>query len=392
MKKYIKFAVIFAILAIVGLVVYNKFVVKDEAPKAITMKLEKGNIRSIVSASGEVYAQDLVDVGAQVSGQIKKLYVGVGDVVKKGDMIAEIDSIKQENEISKQKAQLLIHEANLEATKISAQNAKIKYDRELKLYKKNATSLEAVENAKNTAALQEASLKQITAQIEQTKLALNTAETDLGYTKITAPIDGTIVSVPVEEGKTINANQSTPTIVKIADLTKMEIKMEVAEGDISKIKKGMKVEYTILSDLKNIKTAEVSVIDPGLTTLSDGSYGSSSSASSSNSAKYYYVKVFVDNSDDFLKIGMTTENSIIVNQKEDAFYLPTSALKRDRKGDYVLVADGNSVEKVYVKTGISDDINTEIIEGIAKSDVVVLTDGGTTMRSNGGRGAPMMRF
>ncbi|MBR6952790.1 MAG: efflux RND transporter periplasmic adaptor subunit, partial [Campylobacter sp.] len=262
MKK-LKFLIILAVLALLGYFVYNKFFVKAEAPKVITTQLQKGDIRSIVSANGEVYARDLVDVGAQVSGQIKKLYVGVGDVVKKGDMIAEIDSVKQENEISRQKAQLLIHEANLAATEISAKNAKVKYNRELNLYNKKATSLEAVENAKNTAALQEANLKQIKAQIEQTKLALNTAETDLGYTKITAPIDGTIVSVPVEEGKTINANQSTPTIVKIADLTKMEIKMEVAEGDISKIKKGMKVEYTILSDLKNVKHSVISTIDPG---------------------------------------------------------------------------------------------------------------------------------
>ncbi|MBR4141683.1 MAG: efflux RND transporter periplasmic adaptor subunit, partial [Campylobacter sp.] len=316
MKK-LKFLIILAVLALLGYFVYNKFFVKAEAPKVITTQLQKGDIRSIVSANGEVYARDLVDVGAQVSGQIKKLYVGVGDVVKKGDMIAEIDSVKQENEISRQKAQLLIHEANLAATEISAKNAKVKYNRELNLYNKKATSLEAVENAKNTAALQEANLKQIKAQIEQTKLALNTAETDLGYTKITAPIDGTIVSVPVEEGKTINANQSTPTIVKIADLTKMEIKMEVAEGDISKIKKGMKVEYTILSDLKNVKHSVISTIDPGLTTLSDGSYGNSNSASSSNSAKYYYVKVLVENDDDFLKIGMTTENSIITTEKEN---------------------------------------------------------------------------
>ena len=391
MKKHIKFAIVFAVLALIGIVAYNKFFVNNEAPKVITMKLEKGNIRSVVSASGEVYAQDLVDVGAQVSGQIKKLYVRVGDVVKKGDMIAEIDSVKQENEISKQKAQLLIHEANLAATEISAKNAKVKYNRELNLYNKKATSLEAVENAKNTAALQEANLKQIQAQIEQTKLALNTAETDLGYTKITAPIDGTIVSVPVEEGKTINANQSTPTIVKIADLTKMEIKMEVAEGDISKIKKGMKVEYTILSDLKNVKTAEVSIIDPGSTSLSDGSYDKTSSGGSSSSAVYFYVKVFVDNSDDFLKIGMTTENSIIINEKQNTDYLPTSAIKRDRQGDYVYIQNGNLIEKVYIQKGISDDINTEILEGVGMDDTVVLTDGSMSMKLNGGR-APMMRF
>ncbi|MDA3080267.1 MULTISPECIES: efflux RND transporter periplasmic adaptor subunit [unclassified Campylobacter] len=397
MNKKVKFIIVLAILALFGYFVYSKFFVKVETPKVITTQLQKGDIRSIVSANGEVYARDLVDVGAQVSGQIKKLYVGVGDVVKKGDMIAEIDSVKQENEISRQRAQLLIHEANLAATEISAKNAKVKYNRELNLYNKKATSLEAVENAKNTAALQEANLKQIKAQIEQTKLALNTAETDLGYTKITAPIDGTIVSVPVEEGKTINANQSTPTIVKIADLTKMEIKMEVAEGDISKIKKGMKVEYTILSDLKNVKHSVISTIDPGLTTLSDGSYGNSNSASSSNSAKYFYVKVLVENDDDFLKIGMTTENSIITIEKENTSYLPTSALKRDKQGDFVYVLKGAKTEKIYVKTGASDDSNTEILEGLNDDDIIVLSgDIGGAKFASDGRGArsgtPPMRF
>ena len=126
-------------------------------------KLSSGSL----TAAGEVYARDLVDVGAQVSGQIKKLYVKVGDKVQKGDMIAQIDSVTQENEIAQQKAQLLIHEANLASAKIAAANAKTQYNRELELYKRNAASKEAVENAKNSAALKEAEQKQIEAQIER---------------------------------------------------------------------------------------------------------------------------------------------------------------------------------------------------------------------------------
>ena len=294
-----------------------------------------------MTAAGEVYARDLVDVGAQVSGQIKKLYVKVGDKVQKGDMIAQIDSVTQENEIAQQKAQLLIHEANLASAKIAAENAKTQYNRELQLYKRNAASKEAVENAKNSAALKEAEQKQIEAQIEQTKLQLSTAETNFGYTKITAPISGTVVSVPVEEGKTVNSNQTTPTIVKIADLSKMEIKMQIAEGDISKIKIGMDVEYSILSDLDNIKKAKIYKIDPGLTTLSDGTYdktsSGSSSSSSSDSAVYFYAKMLVDNAGNFLKIGMTTENNIIVSEANNTSYLPTSVIKRDAGGDYLTV-------------------------------------------------------
>lgn len=379
MKKTLKFIVSIVLIFIAIYFLYGKFFKQEEASKALTTRLEKGSIRGTVTAAGEVYARDLVDVGAQVSGQIKKLYVKVGDKVQKGDMIAQIDSVTQENEIAQQKAQLLIHEANLASAKIVAANAKTQYNRELQLYKRNAASKEAVENAKNSAALKEAEQKQIEAQIEQTKLQLSTAETNFGYTKITAPISGTIVSMPVEEGKTVNSNQTTPTIVKIADLSKMEIKMQIAEGDISKVKVGMDVEYSILSDLDNIKKAKIYKIDPGLTTLSDGTYdktsSGSSSSSSSDSAIYFYAKMLVDNENDFLKIGMTTENNIIVSEANNTSYLPTSVIKRDAKGDYVTVLNGKEPEQRYVKTGVSDDLNTEILSGLDEKDEVLIADG-----------------
>ena len=379
MKKTLKFIVSIVLIFIAIYFLYGKFFKQEEAPKALTTRLEKGDIRGTVTAAGEVYARDLVDVGAQVSGQIKKLYVKVGDKVQKGDMIAQIDSVTQENEIAQQKAQLLIHEANLASAKIAAANAKTQYNRELELYKRNAASKEAVENAKNSAALKEAEQKQIEAQIEQTKLQLSTAETNFGYTKITAPISGTIVSMPVEEGKTVNSNQTTPTIVKIADLSKMEIKMQIAEGDISKVKVGMDVEYSILSDLDNIKKAKIYKIDPGLTTLSDGTYdktsSGSSSSSSSDSAIYFYAKMLVDNENDFLKIGMTTENNIIVSEANNTSYLPTSVIKRDGGGDYVTVLNGKEPEQRYVKTGVSEDLNTEILSGLDEKDEVLIADG-----------------
>ena len=365
MKKTLKFIVYIVLIFIAIYFLYGKFFKQKEVPKALTTRLEKGSIRGTVTAAGEVYARDLVDVGAQVSGQIKKLYVKVGDKVQKGDMIAQIDSVTQENEIAQQKAQLLIHEANLASAKIAAANAKTQYNRELELYKRNAASKEAVENAKNSAALKEAEQKQIEAQIEQTKLQLSTAETNFGYTKITAPISGTIVSMPVEEGKTVNSNQTTPTIVKIADLSKMEIKMQIAEGDISKVKVGMDVEYSILSDLDNIKKAKIYKIDPGLTTLSDGTYDKTSSGSSYSSSS----------SDSAIYFGMTTENNIIVSEANNTSYLPTSVIKRDGGGDYVAVLNGKEPEQRYVKTGVSDDLNTEILSGLDEKDEVLIADG-----------------
>lgn len=375
MKKFIKFG-IFCALALI-LIWFFLFKKDEEAPNFITTKLQSGDIKSVVIANGEVYAQDLVDVGAQVSGQIKKLYVKVGDNVKKGDMIAQIDSEKQENEISKEKAQLVIYEANLKAAEIKAQNAKIQFLREQKLYKKDATSKEKLENAKNEAALSAANVKQIQAQIEQTKLALDTAETNLGYTKISAPLDGTIVSVPVEEGRTVNANQTTPTIVKIADLSKMEIRLQISEGDISLVKVGQNVEYTILSALDDIKKAEISSIDPALTSLSDGSYDKTNlnGSSSSNEAVYFYAKVLVDDNDGFLKIGMTTQNTIIVNEAENVNFITSSAIQKDKNNErFVWILKDKTPTKAKIKIGISDNLNTQILSGINKNDEIIISN------------------
>lgn len=375
MKKFIKFG-IFCALALI-LIWFFLFKKDEETPNFITTKLQSGDIKSVVIANGEVYAQDLVDVGAQVSGQIKKLYVKVGDNVKKGDMIAQIDSEKQENEISKEKAQLVIYEANLKATEIKAQNAKIQFLREQKLYKKDATSKEKLENAKNEAALSAANVKQIQAQIEQTKLALDTAETNLGYTKISAPLDGTIVSVPVEEGRTVNANQTTPTIVKIADLSKMEIRLQISEGDISLVKVGQNVEYTILSALDDIKKAEISSIDPALTSLSDGSYDKTNlnGSSSSNEAVYFYAKVLVDDNDGFLKIGMTTQNTIIVNEAKNVNFITSSAIQKDKNNErFVWILKDKTPTKAKIKIGISDNLNTQILSGINKNDEIIISN------------------
>lgn len=375
MKKFIKFC-IFCALALI-LIWFFLFKKDEETPNFITTKLQSGDIKSVVIANGEVYAKDLVDVGAQVSGQIKKLYVKVGDNVKKGDMIAQIDSEKQENEISKEKAQLVIYEANLKAAEIKAQNAKIQFLREQKLYKKDATSKEKLENAKNEAALSAANVKQIQAQIEQTKLALDTAETNLGYTKISAPLDGTIVSVPVEEGRTVNANQTTPTIVKIADLSKMEIRLQISEGDISLVKVGQNVEYTILSALDNIKKAEISSIDPALTSLSDGSYDKTNlnGSNSSNEAVYFYAKVLVDDNDGFLKIGMTTQNTIIVNEAENVNFITSSAIQKDKNNErFVWILKDKTPTKTMVKIGISDNLNTQILSGINKNDEIIISN------------------
>ena len=385
MKKT-KILIILLILGVGGYFVYDKFFnIKDEKVEFITKKAKKGSFSKKVDATGEIFATELIDVGAQVSGQIKKLYVKLGDQVKKGDMIASIDSSTQQNSIDNKEAQLAIYKAQLESAKVALNIAKTQFDRENALFAKNATSKQEFESVKNTYSANSAKIKELEAQIKQTNIELSTAKINLGYTKITAPRDGTVVSVQVEEGQTVNANQTTPTIVNIADLSRVKMKMQIAEGDITKIKVGTPVEYSILSEPTKKFQTTVSSIDPGLTTLSDGSYGSSSSSkssysssSSSSSAVYYYAQSIVDNKDGILRIGMTTQNELLIANVKDAIIVPSIGIKKDENGTFVYVLKDGKPVKTAVKTGIKDNLDTQIISGINEGDEIITSQGSSS--------------
>ena len=385
MKKT-KILIILLILGVGGYFVYDKFFnIKDEKVEFITKKAKKGSFSKKVDATGEIFATELIDVGAQVSGQIKKLYVKLGDQVKKGDMIASIDSSTQQNSIDNKEAQLAIYKAQLESAKVALNIAKTQFDRENALFSKNATSKQEFESAKNTYSANSAKIKELEAQIKQTNIELSTAKINLGYTKITAPRDGVVVSVQVEEGQTVNANQTTPTIVNIADLSRVKMKMQIAEGDITKIKVGTPVEYSILSEPTKKFQTTVSSIDPGLTTLSDGSYGSSSSSkssysssSSSSSAVYYYAQSIVDNKDGILRIGMTTQNELLIANVEGAIIVPSIGIKKDENGTFVYVLKDGKPVKTAVKTGIKDNLDTQIISGINEGDEIITSQGSSS--------------
>ena len=345
----------------------------------MTERVRSGNINQVVEATGEVAAVNLVSVGAQVSGQIKKLYVVLGQEVKQGEMIAEIDSQTQENTLNTDKAKLSNYKAQLEARKIILNISKKQYDRELVLIKTNSTSQENLENARNAYATAKANVNEMESLITQTQIAINTDETNLGYTKIRAPLDGTIVSVPVEEGQTVNANQTTPTIVQIANLNDMEIDIEISEGDITKVKPGMDVTYTILSEPNTIFRAKLDSIDPGLTTLTDGSYDKSSSTSASSSssteAVYYYGRAYVDNPEGKLRIGMMTQNTIHVTSAENVLIVPSITITSRQDKHYVrILSDDDNVEWREVEVGISDGVYTEIRSGLTEGERVISSE------------------
>ena len=358
----------------------------------LTEPVVRTSIAQTVSATGEISAAQLVDVGAQASGQIKKLHVTLGQQVKKGDLIAEIDSTSQLNNLNTNKAKLDTYQAQLVSAEIALRSADKKYQREQALWKEDATSREALEDAQDAFAAAKASVAELKSSIRQTQIAINTAEADLGYTRITAPMDGTVVAIPVEEGQTVNANQTTPTIVQVADLSTMLNKMQIAEGDVNKVKAGMKLTFTTLSQPDNVREATLESIDPGLTTMSQGSY--TTSTDTTDSAIYYYARSLVPNEDNVLHIGMTTENTIIINQAEKVLAVPKLAVKQRGGKQYVRVLDkNNQPQEKEITTGLSDNMNTEVKSGLGEGENVIISEAaaGETSDSVGrGMGRPPM--
>ncbi|TCP06056.1 efflux RND transporter periplasmic adaptor subunit [Uruburuella suis] len=391
MKKVTKWGI--ALLAVAALAAGAWWWLKPKNEiNYLTEPVVRTNIAQTVSATGEISAAQLVDVGAQASGQIKKLHVTLGQQVKKGDLIAEIDSTSQLNNLNTNKAKLDTYQAQLVSAEIALRSADKKYQREQALWKEDATSREALEDAQDAFAAAKASVAELKSSIRQTQIAINTAEADLGYTRITAPMDGTVVAIPVEEGQTVNANQTTPTIVQVADLSTMLNKMQIAEGDVNKVKAGMKLTFTTLSQPDNVREATLESIDPGLTTMSQGSY--TTSTDTTDSAIYYYARSLVPNKDNVLHIGMTTENTIIINQAEKVLAVPKLAVKQRGGKQYVRVlGENNQPQEKEITTGLSDNMNTEVKSGLGEGESVIISEAaaGETSDSVGrGMGRPPM--
>ena len=379
MKKVFKWVAALVILAGLGWYGYQKMQPKNEAT-FITEEVKRGKIAQTVSATGEISATNLVDVGAQVSGQIKKMHVKIGDTVKEGDLIAEIDDVTQVNEVNTRKAQLQTYQAQLESAQVALKIAQRKYSRYKSLASADAVSKEEFEATEDSLATNRAKIKELQSSIRQTQIAINTAEKDLGYTRITAPSAGTVVSLVVEQGQTINSSQTSPTVVQIADLTSMTNKMQIAEGDATKVKAGQTVNFTILSEPDTPISAKLDSVDPGLTTMSQGSY--SKSTDTTSNAIYYYARATVPNSEGKLAIGMTTQNTVEIASADNVLMVPTVAIKTKdgKKFVRVLEANNQAVDR-EIQTGLKDSMNTEVKSGLNEGEKVVMSEMGAAEKA-----------
>lgn len=372
----------------VGVAVW--FVGKNETAEQVhylTETVKRQNLDKTVLATGTVRANQRIEVGAQVSGKIQRIYVSLGQAVRSGELIAEIDSRNQQNSFDKAQAQLAVYRTQLKAKQTALSVAQANYQRYSKLYQQKSGSLSDLDSAKSTLAAAQAAVDELNSQIQIAEISVRDASLDLGYTKITSPIDGVIVSIPMSEGQTVNANQSSPTIVQVADLSKMQVKMEIAEGDIAQVKKGQAVEFNTLAEPQRRYRGEIESLDPALTSLSDNNY---SEKSGNTDAVYYYANVLVDNRDQSLRIGMTTQSKVVIAQKNDILTVPTSAIKKQRQHYVVSVLEGDKAVEKEIQIGLQNSQYTEVVTGLTEGEAVIMT---TRSASEKVGNAPMrMRF
>ncbi len=367
--KILKSLLVIAILAGAGVGAYSYFNTgESQQIHYITEESKIGDLDKSVLATGSVRANQRTEVGAQVSGKIQKIHVTLGQAVKKGDLIAEIDSETQQNNLNTAQAELSAYKTQLNAKQVALSVAESNYQRLSKLYNQKSASLSDLESAKNELATARANLEDVKSQIQVAEIAVNTAKTNLGYTKITSPIDGIIVSIPVSEGQTVNANQSSPTIVQVADLSKALIKLEISEGDIAQVKADQTVSFNTLAEPNRRYQGKIKSIDPALTTLTDNNY---TEESGNSTAVYYYANVIVDNPEMSLRIGMTTQGKVVISEKKNVLLVPTTAIKKQGKEKIIQVLEnGKSVERT-VQTGLADSQYTEIISGLNEGEKVI---------------------
>ncbi len=313
-----------------------------------------------------------MDVGAQVSGQLKSLKVKVGDKVKKGQWLAEIDPLVLQNTL--RKAQ--VDEENLQAQRRSTQaqlkQTKAVYERYLGLQTDAAISQQDFETAESNYEVQRANLLSLDAQIKSAHIQIDTAKVNLAYTRIVAPIDGDVVGVVTQEGQTVIANQLAPILLKLADLDTMTVKAQVSEADVIHISPGQEVYFTILGEADKRYYAKLRGTEPApqnfLETQTAG-------APKQNTAVFYNALFDVPNPDHRLRIAMTAQVRIVLDTARDALSVPVAALgARNPDGSFpVRVLDARGMALVRnVHTGINNNVKVQIKDGLQEGDRVVI--------------------
>ena len=366
-----------AILAIIILV----WAYSSSRPKTnplVTAVVRQGDIENVIAATGKMDAIERVNVGAQVSGQVKKLYIKAGDNVSKGELIAEIDDQPQRSDLRNAQAALSVAQADLETREATLVRQDAQFKRLQQMIKANLVSRQDYDEAAEAWSTARAELTAQKARVIQAQIEVDKKQLDLSYTRIMAPMDGTVIAIVTKQGQTVNAAQSAPTIAKLAQLGTMTIKVQVSEADITKIQPGQQAWFTTFAnpDKRYYATLRSIELAPESVMKDDALMGNNEStpSSSTNAAIYYNALLDVPNPDNTLRISMTAQVNLLRDTAKNALLIPVQATKKDPDGKtYVEVADQqNQPEKRIITTGISDSVDIQVLSGLKTGEKVIL--------------------
>lgn len=284
----------------------------DEGARLQWVEARRTTIEDLVTATGTLQPRDHVDVGAQVSGVLNRIHVEVGQKISSGDLLAEIDPTVLQSRVDATRAQLRNQRAQLMDREASLQLAEIQLRRQRNLMAEQATSEEAVQIAAASVRSARAQIEALKAQIEQTESNLRADEANLDYTRIFAPMDGTVVSIAARQGQTLNANQQAPTILRIADLGTMTVHTQVSEADVARLRPGTEVYFTTLGNPNQRWYGRLRTIEPTPTVT--------------NNVVLYNALFEVPNPDQRLMTQMTAQVFFVIAKADNALTVPMAAL------------------------------------------------------------------
>ncbi len=367
--KYALFA-----LALLALVVWLAWPGKTPDP-VLTATVTRQDVEQTVLASGALQAIEQVDVGAQVSGQVTYLAVEAGQQVKQGDLLAEIDPLIAQNNLKTAEAELASRRAQLKIKQAQLKQNELAWRRQQQMFRQEASSRADLESAEAQLAVTRAELQSAQADIDNALIKVERTKTELGYNRIQAPMDGTVVSIVTRQGQTLAASQTVPTLLKLANLDTMTVKAQISEADVTKVRAGMPVYFTLIGDPDRRYHGTLRTVELAPTNINEQS---ANTTTTSNAAIYYYALFDVPNPDHQLRVAMTTQVTIVLGERKQVLAIPQTALGKklgENEYEVTLLKEDEQKETRRIKTGMKDDIKIEVVSGLDEQDKVTLEQG-----------------
>lgn len=346
----------------------------SDAPVRHTAPVSRGDIEEVVLASGILTPIRQVSVGAQVNGQLKSLKVRLGDRVRKGELLAEIDPVLQQNELRRAEAALKNVQAQRAAHVAQWRQHDQALRREQALRVDDANAPADLELAQSQVDVTSANIDALDAQIRQSRVTVESARANLAYTRIVAPIDGQVIAVVTQEGQTVVSAQAAPTILVLADLDRMLVKARISEADVVRVRAGQDAWFSILGAPQRRFNAPLRSVEPAPPAALAAQDTIQSIAGTQ--AIYYNGLLEVANEDRTLKPSMTAQVSIVLGRVTNALKVPAAAVSGpDSDGKYTVAIDpgqGLPIQRREVTIGLSDHVSVQIVSGVNAGEQVVL--------------------